>query len=223
MSTALRELIIALPPLLYQGARPRSGRMQMIQIKRLTILPAAVLAAALGGNAAAQTPRSGFEVRPFVGAYFPTGDHRDLLSDAITVGLQGGYAIAQHFSLVATFALTTSSDKRIPLDDDLDLFSYDIGAELTKEFAVGDRGITLAPFVGVGAGGRTYDYRDRESDSETNFAGYGTIGGQLRLGSVSVRLEARDYVSSFKGLTGELRERSTRNDVSVVTALSLSF
>ena len=195
----------------------------MIQLKRLTILSAAVLGAVLGGDAHGQTPRPRFEARPFVGAYFPTGDHRDLLSDAIAVGLQGGYAISPHLSLVATFGLTTSSDKRIPLDDDLDLFSYDIGAELSKELALGDRGITLSPFVGVGAGGRTYDYRDRGTSSETNFAGYGAIGGQLRLGTVGVRVEARDYVSSFKGLTGELRERSTRNDVSVVTALSLSF
>jgi hypothetical protein len=188
------------------------------------LLSVAVLGALASGSVEAQTvSRSRVEARPFVGAYFPTGAHRDLLSDAITVGLQGGYAIRQHLSLVATFGLTTSSDKRIPLDDDLDFFSYDIGAEFTKEFALGDRGMMLSPFVGVGAGGRTYDYRDRSTSSETGFAGYAAIGGQLRLGTVGVRLEARDYVSRFKGLPGELRERSARNDLTVVTALSLSF
>lgn len=197
----------------------------MIRFNSFTmLLSAALLGAGVAGDAAAQSIRAGrFEVRPLVGAYLPTGDHREILNDGITMGAQGGYAITKHVSLVSTFSLAASGDKHIPLDDNLDLFSYDVGAELTKSFLIGNGGMTLSPFVGVGGGGRTYDYRDLATDSESNFAGYGSIGGQLRMRTIGVRLEARDYVSSFKGLTGEMTEPTARNDISIVTALSFSF
>ncbi len=197
----------------------------MIRFKSVTmLLSATLLGAAVSNQAAAQeTSGSRFEARPFLGAYLPTGDHRDLLGDAITAGIQGGYAITEHLSLVATVGVTPSSDKRIPFSDDIDLFSYDIGAELTKSFDVGPGGMTLSPFVGLGAGGRTYDYRDWSSKSETNVAGYGAIGGQLHMGALGLRLEARDYMSSFKGLLGEMSDREIRNDITVFTAFSFSF
>jgi hypothetical protein len=195
----------------------------MKRFNALTMLLSATLLGATVGSRADAQSSSRFEVRPFVGAYLPTGDHRDLLSDAVTAGLQGGYAITDHFSLVATFGVAASGDKRIPYSEDLDLFSYDIGAELTKSFDLGQRGITLAPFVGLGAGGRTYDYRDWSSRSETNFAGYGAIGGQLRMAALGLRIEARDYMSRFKGTLGEMSNRETRNDITIVTALSFSF
>jgi hypothetical protein len=188
------------------------------------LLSATLLGASLPSQADAQsTSRSRFEARPFVGAYLPVGDHRDLLGDAITAGIQGGYSLTENLSLVATVGAAPSSDKRIPRYGDVDLFTYDIGAELTKSFDIGRAGITLSPFIGLGAGGRTYDYRDWNSRSETNFAGYGSLGGQLHLGSLGLRLEARDYMSSFKGLVGEMSDRETRNDLTIVTALSLSF
>jgi hypothetical protein len=188
-----------------------------------TMLLSGILVGATVGSQADAQSSSRFELRPFIGAYLPTGDHRDLLSDAVTAGLQTGYAITEHVTLVATFGTTASGDKRIPYSEDLDLFSYDIGAELAKSFDIGDTGMTLAPFFGLGAGGRTYDYRDWNSKSETNLAGYGAIGGQLRMATFGLRIEARDYLSSFKGTVGELPDRETRNDITIVTALSLSF
>ena len=196
----------------------------MMKSTFITILSATLLVAAVASESGAQSISTGrFELRPLVGAYLPTGDHRDLLSDAITIGAQAGYAITENVSLVATFGGTSSSDRQIPLDDDLDLFSYDIGAELTKSFPVGSGTMTFSPFIGLGAGGRMYDYRNRETDPETDFAGYGAIGGQLRLSTIGIRIEARDYMSAFQGLTGEMTERTARNDVSIFTALSLSF
>jgi hypothetical protein len=177
----------------------------------------------LATTAAAQSADSRFEVRPFIGAYIPTGDQRDVLDDAITVGAQGAYAVTNNLSIVGTFSLTPSSNKQISLYDDVDVFTYDIGAELHKSFSVGSRGMRLSPFIGVGAGGRTYDYRDLDTNSETTFAGYGAIGGHVQRGSIGFRLEARDYVSSFKGLSGELTESETRNDVAIFTAISFSF
>ena len=56
-------------------------------------LAAALFAlSAFATGAAAQTGvayhTNGFELRPYVGAYIPTGDQRDLLKDAVLEGWQ---------------------------------------------------------------------------------------------------------------------------------------
>ena len=45
----------------------------------------------------------GFEVRPYAGAYIPTGDQRDLLEDAVLVGAQASYRILPQFTITGTF------------------------------------------------------------------------------------------------------------------------
>lgn len=198
----------------------------MITVQRFhTFVAAALLGTFIAAAAAAgQSPsESRLEVRPFIGAFIPTGDQREMLDDAITVGAQGAYAVTSYLSIVGTFSVTPSSDTRMSLNDDLDVFSYDIGAELRKSFIVSKSGMTLSPFVGLGAGGRTYDYRDLETHAASNLTGYGALGAQLQMGSIGLRIEARDYVSSVTGLTGELTKRETRNDVAIVSALSFPF
>jgi hypothetical protein len=49
-------------------------------------------------------------------------------------------------------------------------------------------------------------------DATNNLAGYGTVGGELGVGRVGVRLEVRDYVTGFKPLAG-IGTSATRNDV----------
>lgn len=197
----------------------------MKAITTLALLSAATLLAthAFAGDACAQsvgTPR--FEVRPFVGAYMPTGDHGDLLEAGATVGTQGAFNLTRRLSLVASASWTRSALSDAAIDDGIDLFQYDLGAEFRQPITLAN-GATIAPFIGVGAGGRTYAYEAEALDAETNLAGYGSIGGQLRLGGMGLRLEMRDYVSSFKGLQGEYREAKARNDVTLLTALSFSF
>lgn len=197
----------------------------MLRFTTMTMfLSATLFGPSLVPSAAAQSvSESRLEVRPFIGAFIPTGTQRDMLDNAITVGAQGAFALTSYLSIVGTFSVTPSSDTRLSLDDDLDVFSYDIGAELQKSFIVTGTGVTLSPFIGLGAGGRTYDYRDRDTHAESNVAGYGALGAQLRMGSIGFRLEARDYVSSFTGLTGEMTDRETRNDVAILSAISFSF
>jgi len=197
----------------------------MVTAKRLCVFMSAALFGAFAGPTAdAQLAfESRFEVRPVVGAYLPTGKHRDMLDDAITVGVQGAYAITGYLSIVGTFSVTPSSDTRLTLDDDLDVFSYDLGAELQKSFTISGSGTTVSPFIGVGAGGRTYDYRDLAMHAESDVAAYAALGAHLRLHSVGVRIEAREYASSFRGLTGEMSSHETRTDIAILSALSFYF
>ena len=86
----------------------------------------------------------------------------------------------------------------------------------------------LRPFVGFGVGGRSFGYRDREPRPQHDLTGYTALGGQLRLGRVGtrrvdMRVEARGYVTGFKGLTGELSRSKTRNDVTIAAGLAVAL
>jgi len=82
--------------------------------------------------------------------------------------------------------------------------------------------LDFTPFIGLGAGGRTYKYRDLDDvDSRTHFLGYGALGGELGFGRIGVRLEGRDHVSGFKPLTRDGETRS-RNDVTLAAGLTLA-
>jgi hypothetical protein len=174
-------------------------------------------------NATAQNvvASSGFEVRPYVGAYIPTGNQRDLLRDAVLVGGQASYRLNPHLAVTGTLGWSPSKDRITPGDQKLDVWQYDLGAELRAPSWVQSGTIDFTPFVGLGAGARTYNYRDLDVDAKTNFAGYGVLGGELGFGRIGWRLEARDYVSQFKPFDGG--DSKTRNDVTVATGLTLKF
>ena len=162
-----------------------------------------------------------YELRPFAGAFVPTGSHANTLKTGATAGLQGAYNFNRYFSAVGTFAFT-STEQEVFTGDDVDVFQYDIGAEagIDKQLT---SALTLRPFLGLGMGGRAYDYNDREAESQYNVAGYGAGGAELRMGRYGWRIEVRDYVSGFKGLSGELDSRRTRNDLSISRGFSVRF
>jgi hypothetical protein len=158
-------------------------------------------------------------IRPIVGAYVPTGEQRDFLKDAVLVGAQGSLNFGTNFAVTGSFGWSPSKDKVTPGDQKIDAYQYDLGLEVrTPESYLG--GVT--PFVGAGIGGRTYNYRDLDVDAKTNFDGYGAVGVDVGAGRVGVRIEARDYVSRFKPLTGN-GDTKTRNDVGLFAGLGVRF
>jgi hypothetical protein len=168
---------------------------------------------------------STFELRPFVGAFLPTGEQRDLLRDAFLVGAQGSYRTTPRFAFTGTLAWTPSKDRRTPGDQALDMYHYDVGVEGRAPSWLGGAGWDVTPFAGLGLGGRTYDYRDLDVDARTQFAGYGALGAELGLGlagRVGARFEARDYVSRFAPLTGR-GDAEARNDVTLSLGLTVRF
>jgi hypothetical protein len=164
---------------------------------------------------------NGFELRPYAGAYIPTGPQRDLLKDAVIVGGQASYRIVPQLALTGTLGWSPSKDRITPGDQTLDVWQYDLGAELRAPSWLTSGAWDFTPFVGLGGGGRTYNYRDLDVDSKTNVAGYGTLGGEIGFGRIGLRIEGRDYVSQFKPFEGG--DSKTRNDVTVAAGLTLRF
>jgi hypothetical protein len=203
----------------------------MSRITALSTNPARALAAAVfalsafGTNAVAQDVvayhSSGFELRPYAGAFIPTGKQRDLLRDAVLVGGQASYRLNPNVAVTGTLGWSPSKDRITPGDQKLDVWQYDLGAELRAPSWITSGALDFTPFAGLGAGARTYDYRDLDVDAKTNFAGYGVLGGEFGFGRIGWRLEARDYVSQFKPFDGG--DSKTRNDVTVTTGLTFKF
>ena len=172
--------------------------------------------------AAAQEPTFGrFELRPFAGAFLPTGPHKNTLKNGATAGLQGAYSFNRYLAAVGTFAWA-SSEEDIATEPDVNVFQYDLGAEagIDKHLT---SALTIRPFLGIGMGGRAYDYNNRDTESQYNVAGYGSGGAQLQMGRFGWRVEVRDYVTGFKGLNGELDSRRTRNDIMVSSGFAVRF
>ena len=164
---------------------------------------------------------NGFELRPYVGAYIPTGNQRDLLRDAVLVGGQASYRLNPNLAVTGTLGWSPSKDRITPGDQTLDVWQYDLGAEFRAPSWITAGTMDFTPFVGLGAGARTYNYRDLDVNAKTNAAGYGVLGGELGFGRIGCRLEARDYVSQFKPFDGG--DSKTRNDVTIATGLTLKF
>jgi hypothetical protein len=188
-------------------------------------IPSAVFAAALGCIlipsslfAQARTPRWSFLVPS--GALVPTGAQRHTIKRGNLSAVQLAYAARPTFAITSTVGWARSRDIATTGDPKLDVFTYDIGAEVRAPQWLDGNGMTLSPFAGAGAGGRSYNYRKLDVDATHNVAGYVSTGADLGIRRVGVRLEARDYVAGFKPLTGAGAAR-TANDVVVLVGLRL--
>jgi hypothetical protein len=188
--------------------------------RQIAIAVAAVTAFAMAADA--QMPTIRFEVRPFVGAFIPTGDQRNVLKDAVLAGVQASWHVVPALSVTGAFGWSPSKDRITRGDQTLDIYQYDIGAELRASSWYQTPTWDFTPFAGAGLGGRTYSYRDFNAGSTTDFDGYGALGGDFGIGVLGVRVEGRDYVSRFKPLTGSGDTR-TRNDISLLVGLAYRF
>lgn len=200
----------------------------MLQHLRYAALVAALAtfagspARAQTGNEAAPRLDPAFEVRPLVGVYIPTGDQSDIVKSAVLTGVQLSYAVIPHFAVTGTFAWSPTKDKVTAGNETVDLFQYDLGVEGRLPKTVGTGKWVISPFIGAGLGGRTYDYRDLDASSETTFAGYGALGADFWAGRYGFRIEGRDFISNFKGLSGG-QSGETRNDIGVFGTLTMRF
>ena len=166
--------------------------------------------------------RGGFELRPFAGAFIPTGEQRDLLRDAFLVGAQASYRVVPQLAITGTFAWSPTKDRLARGDQSLDVFHYDVGVEGRAASWLRGTSWDFTPVVGLGIGGRTYRYRDLDVAAQSKLAGYGALGGELGFGRLGVRVEARDYLSRFTPLIGR-GDSDTRNEVTVTAGLTVRF
>jgi hypothetical protein len=196
-------------------------------IQRFGAIGGVVVALAATSPLSAQNPlytnsRLRFEVRPYAGAYIPTGDQRDLLKDAVVAGVQLSWIPLRRFAFTGTFGWAPSKDKITPGDQSVDIYQYDVGGEWRPPAWYRSETWSFLPFIGAGVGGRTYDYRDINGTS-TDVDGYGSLGGEFGFGIWGIRIEARDYVSQFKNVVGVDNGTKTRNDVTIAAGVSVRF
>jgi hypothetical protein len=152
------------------------------------------------------------------GTVVPTGLQRNAIKRANLTAAQVSYVVRPALALGATVGWARSRDVAATDDAKLDVFTYDIGAEVrSRSVAVGRR-LTFSPFAGGGAGARSYSHRDQPIDARHEAAAYVSGGGELGIGRVALRLEVRDYVTSFTTFGGG-RTADARNDVVVMTGL----
>lgn len=175
----------------------------------------------VAGTASAQPssePARRVELRVTGGAFVPAGSQRDALGDAHLSALQVAWLVRPTLAITGTVGWARSRDLALTGSPKLDVFTSDIGVEARPVEWFAGRAITFRPFVGAGVGARSYNHRALNVDATHNIAAYGAVGGELGLGRVGLRVEARDYASGFKPLTG-VGSASTRNDVSLLLGL----
>jgi hypothetical protein len=189
---------------------------------------ALVAAGTLGVLAASQQPvqgqtapdqKPGFGFLLTSGQVVPTGAQRDVVKRGNVSAAQLSYGVHPLVSLTATFGWARSRDVASVDQPKLDIFMYDVGAELRGP-RLGSGFVDFRPFAAMGAGARSYNYRSVEVDATHTLAAYGALGGEMGVGPVRLRVEARDYVSRFKPLDGR-GSVNTRNDVVVMAGLLL--
>jgi hypothetical protein len=185
-----------------------------------SLLFIAAFAAAGQAQAPAAAPAR-FEFMVHSGRMFPTGALGDVVRDANLSAAQLSYVVRPALALTTTVGWARSRDIASPGDPRLDVFTYDLGAEVRAPRIAAGASMHFTPLAGIGAGGRSYNYRSLDEDATHNAAAYAGVGGEFGYRRVRVRVEARDYVTGFKPLTGT-GPSDTRNDVSLTFGFRLA-
>jgi hypothetical protein len=182
-------------------------------------------AAASAGVASAQSaattvaPSSPtWELRFTSGALVATGAQRDAVKDGQLSAVQLSWLVHPAIAITGTAGWARSRDRLVANTPKLDVFTGDLGAEFRPAQWFTDHKVSMSPFVGAGAGVRSYNYRKLEVDATHNVAGYLAAGGELGMGRVGLRLEVRDYATGFKPLVGA-GSSDTRNDVMLMAGV----
>jgi hypothetical protein len=176
-------------------------------------------AVAYGQSPAATRP--GFELLIPSGTVVPTGAQEDDVKRANLTAVQLSYGLRPDLVVTSTLGWARATPLRLDPEAKLDLFTYDAGVEYRLPRRSADRRVNFKPFTGVGIGARTHSYRHVDVATTHHLATYGSVGGELRLSRVRVRLEVRDYLTWVTpyGTSGTTR----RNDVAVLAGLRLAL
>lgn len=196
----------------------RPGRRGIAHLAFATIVAIGILTATTQTVAAQTTPAKKWEFLVSSGSIVPTGAQRDAIKRGNLTLAQLSYVVRPAIALTASLGWARSRDVASAGDPKLDVFTYDLGAEVRAPRVLAGKGVSFRPFAGAGAGARSYNYRSLDVDATHNVAAYGSAGGELGIGRVRLRLEVRDYVTGFKPLDG-VGTASTRNDVVVMAGL----
>ena len=157
-------------------------------------------------------------VHALLGALLPTGRHRSVIGDAISIGAQVGVGLRPSLALVGD-ALISQPTYRVGTGGEVTMVQYDLGLEVAPRTSLSTHRRVI-PFVGAGAGARSYDRDSDASGRRYVPAGYASAGGELALGRARLRVEVRDYVSRSE-TSGTIS--GVWNDVSAIAGLAYHF
>jgi hypothetical protein len=164
-----------------------------------------------------------FELRPFIGAYVPVGEQRELLRRDVLVGAQASYRFIPQFAVTGTLVWSPTQAHGASGDPTVDLYQYDVGAEGRARVWQRGTNLSFTPFAGLGVGGRTFRDRDGGIEAQSVFTGYGALGGELSVGRLGVRVEGRNYVSRAATRLERGGGSGTRSDVTLGAGLTIRF
>ena len=209
------------------SAAPRTPRSTLLAVARASLTAAATLGLLLtiARTSAAQSsadPAKQWGVLFTSGAFIPAGAQRNVLKDAQASAVQLSWLVRPSLAITGSFGWARSRDRIVANTPKLDVFTSDLGVEYRAPKLFAGHAVTLSPFAGLGAGARSYNYRSLDADATHNVAGYGALGGELGLGRVALRVEARDYAAGFRPLLGA-GTSETRNDVSIMAGLKINW
>ena len=146
---------------------------------------AAVISSTLATGLSAQSPdaqsepkRGRWELNIPAGALVPTGDQRDAIKRAKMSAVQVSFLASPMVAITTTGGWARSRDVASAGTPKLDVFSYDVGAEVRTPRTAA-KGMTFSAFAGAGGGGRSYNYRKLDLDATHNLSAYGSVGGPV--------------------------------------------
>ena len=165
--------------------------------------------------------KPGFELLVPLGTVVSTGAQENDVKNAKLTAVQLSYGLRPDLVLTSTVGWARTTPLGLGPEAKLDLFTYDAGVEYRLARRSPDRGINFKPFTGVGIGARTHSYRHVDVATTHNLATYASVGGELGLLRVLVRLEVRDYLTWVTPLGAS--DATRRNDVAVLAGLRLDL
>lgn len=176
-------------------------------------------------NAQSVAPDRAASTRPWSirftsGALVPTGAQRDAFSSAQLSAMGLSWRLRPALDITGSVSWARSRAVGVVERPKLDVFTSDLGLELRTNMWSPSDVVRVRPFVGGGAGVRTYNSRATGEDATNHPAGYVAAGGDIELGRVGLRLEARDYASRIPQGPGT-GARALRNDVVISASLSV--
>lgn len=177
-----------------------------------------VLAALVAVQIAAQAQINA-EVRPHIGVYLPLGDQRDIFKSSVMTGAQLAVQACDVTHFVGTFAFAGPSFRaKLAQPGHAHVYQGDLGVEVGRDMAMSN-GWSFRPFLGAGAGVRAYDYTNAEPTKRYATA-FGAGGAEFRRDRIALRVEARDYLTRFKGIRST-ENPSTRNELALSAGIVL--
>ncbi|HVZ47503.1 MAG TPA: hypothetical protein VG916_01855 [Gemmatimonadaceae bacterium] len=166
----------------------------------------------------AAAPR--WEVLVSSGRFVPAGALRESLDAGDHTGAQIAYVARPGLALNATLGWTRTHDLASADAARLSVVMLDVGAELRTARWLRADGVTVSPFAGAGVGARRFVGNTVEAGARYNPAAYVGAGGEIGTRRVRVRLEAREYLSSFRALDGR-GAPGAGNDLVVMAGLRM--